>query len=257
LINPMVLPRPVEEIGPQIIAELKQLNDTYGLADVTVSNLLLARRVRDALPELSITASVLMDVATPYQAGLLDSTVDRLVVPSRLMRNLPALQALRQSFPGRLRLIVNEGCLPGCPLRLQHFYEMAAGLAHPRSLCAELLEEKPWLRLIGSWVLPQHLSYYRALVDEFKLAGRVTLQDPARYLRVLEAYIKGSPLGPHEIGGGPASPVFPMAIEEEFYVQILRCGQRCDQCRVCQTFYEKAASGLIPLPNRACDENSN
>jgi collagenase-like PrtC family protease len=97
------------------------------LVGATVANLQLAAQVRDALPDLRLTASVLMDVGSPQQALMLDGICDALVPASRVVRDLPALQGLRAAFRGRIRLIVNEACLPGCPFRTQHFHEMAAG----------------------------------------------------------------------------------------------------------------------------------
>jgi hypothetical protein len=136
---------------------------------------------------------------------------------------------------------------------VQHFQEMASGLSHPQSLCQELLEQQPWMRLTGAWVLPQHLHLYDGLYDELKLAGRVTLGEEAAYRRVLEAYICRRPLGPHAIGGGPASVLEPIEITEEFFARTLECGQRCHECSRCREYYEheirnrrSTRSGLRP-----------
>lgn len=72
----------------------------------------------------------------------------------------------------------------------------------PQSLCDETLEKQPWLRFTGAWVLPQHLHFYDGLYDDLKLAGRVTLKNPADYRRVLDAYVHKKPLTPDKIGGG-------------------------------------------------------
>jgi hypothetical protein len=153
------------------------------------------------------------------------------------MRNTPALQKLKQAFAGKIRLIVNEACLPACPFRLQHFCEMGSDLNYPRSLCDGLLERFPWMRLTGAWVLPQHLHFFEGLYDELKISGRVTLRDPAHYFKVLDAYFHGKPLSPDRIGGGPASPEAPLTISAEFYAQTLTCGHQCHQCSVCSAYY--------------------
>jgi hypothetical protein len=162
------------------------------------------------------------------------------------MRDLRALRALRAAFPGTIRLIANEGCIPGCPYRTQHFYEMTACPTGPQSLCNDLLEEAPWMRLTGSWVLPQHLHLFRGVCDEWKLSGRVTLRDAATYLRVAGAYIHGRPLAPHQIGGGPASILEPIEITEEFYNRTLHCRRNCHQCGVCRE-YEAAMRLEYPI----------
>ncbi len=237
LVNPITLPRPVEEIAPAIIEALRRLVGEYGVASATVSNLLLAARIRDALPGLPLAASILMDITHPNQALMLKGICDTLVPSGRVMRDLPALRGLRAAFAGRLRLIANEGCLPGCPYRVQHFYEMGAGFPRPGSLCGELLEREPWMRLTGAWVLPQHLHLFNGVVDDWKLAGRVTLREAPTYRKVLGAYVRHSPLRPSEIGGGPALPLGPLEIDEAFYAHTLLCGRRCHECKVCWEYY--------------------
>ncbi|MBN1542628.1 radical SAM protein [candidate division KSB1 bacterium] len=240
LINPVTMPGPVESIAPAIIDHIAHLHERFGIDDVTFTSLQLAALVKEALPQLKLTASTLMDIAAANQLPMLEGICDAVVPASRIMRNLPALQQLHRSFSGRIRMIVNEACLPGCPYRIQHFYEMSRGRPFPKSLCQELLREKPWLRLTGAWVLPQHLHLFTGIYDELKLAGRVTLQNPQTYRRVLKVYITRQPLMPHEIGGGPASVLQPMIIEEDFYLKTLHCGGQCAGCDICPQYYEKA-----------------
>ncbi len=239
LVNPIVLPGPVAEVAARVIEALRRLTGESGVSSVTISNLSLAARIREQLPALSLTASILMDISRPVQVLMLGDIFDTLVPAGRVMRNLQALRRLRDAFPGRMRLIVNEGCLPGCPHRTQHFYEMTACPQHSQSLCDELLERLPWMRLTGTWVLPQHLHLFEGLCDEWKLSGRVTLRDPSDYFRVVRAYIRAEPLGPHEIGGGPASLHEPFEITGEFYRRTLRCRQRCNSCHYCRDYYAK------------------
>ncbi len=238
LVNPITLPAAVDEIAPRVIEALRRLMGDHGIRGATVSNLLLAARIREKLPELPLAASVLMDVARPNQALMLEGICETLVPASRVVRDLAALQALRDAFAGRIRLIVNEACLPGCPYRVEHFHEMGSGVGYPESLCRELLEREPWMRLTGAWVLPQHLHLYDGLHDELKLAGRVTLRGEAAYRRVLGAYVARSPLPPHEIGGGPASVLEPIQISEEFFAKTLACGQACHACHLCREYWE-------------------
>jgi hypothetical protein len=238
LLNPITLPRPVEEIAPVVTEALKRLAGDYGVASATVTNLLLARRVRDQMPGLRLTASCLADVAEPYQAIAFADVCDVLVPSSRIVRDLPALQAVRAAFRGGIRLLVNEACLPGCAYRVQHFHEMGSGFERPRSLCADVLAEQPWLRLTGSWILPQHLHLYEGVYDELKLAGRVTLRNPVDYLRTFRAYVHRQALAPNAIGGGPASVLDSIEITEEFFRFTLHCGRRCHTCRVCRDYHE-------------------
>jgi hypothetical protein len=243
LVNPIVLPRPVEIIAPVVLSLLQELAGEYGLQRVTVTSLALARAIHDTLPDWHVTASVLVGIATPaqaWQAQAAAGRLDAITVDNRLVRDLPGLRQMRAAFPGELRMIVNEGCLPGCLFRTQHFYEMGYGDDWPQSLCQPLLDEHPWLRLTGAWVLPRHLSHFDGLCDTFKLAGRVTLRDPQRYLAVLEAYVHRLPISPGDIGGGPASVIEPLDLPDEWFEFVLHCDKRCDRCSVCRDAYAHA-----------------
>jgi MoaA/NifB/PqqE/SkfB family radical SAM enzyme len=250
LVNPVQLPAEPAEVAPRVIAELRRLQEQYGVARATVASRELAQRLRDALPALSLTASCLMDVAHPNQVAGLDGLFDGLVPASRIMRRRPALRALRQAFPGRIRLIVNEACLPECPFREQHFRAMASGAPNPPSLCDGLLRAEPWRRLTGAWVLPQHLHLFDGVYDELKLAGRVTLRDPEQYLRVLRAYIFRWPLGPSGIGGGPASMLADIPVDEDFYRQSLDCTGDCGGCRLCPDYFDRFFASPSPQAPR-------
>ena len=96
------------------------------------------------------------------------------------------------------------------------------------------------MRLTGAWVLPQHLYLYDGIYDELKLAGRVTLRDPKKYITALDAYLHRKPLPPNEIGGGPASVLEPIEITEEFFAQTLHCRHQCYTCTICRDYYQTA-----------------
>ncbi len=244
LLNPIVLPGPVEQLMPEIHSMLRWLRDDFGVQCVTVANATLARMLKETCPDWHVTASVLMGIASPSQAWLLQEHVDAITVDNRLVRDLAALRAVRSAFSGEVRMIVNEACLPGCLFRTQHFYEMGYSEEFPKSLCQQMLEERPWLRLTGAWILPRHLGYYDGLCDTLKLAGRVTLRDPARYMKVLGAYVDRAPILPRDIGGGPASPVEAIDVTDEWFEFVLHCDKRCHVCSVCQEQYGGAKRRL-------------
>lgn len=239
VVNPIVLPLPVEVTAPSVVAALRQLRDDFDVRSVTVANLALARIIKTELPELFVSASVLMGVASPLQSLVAQDWVDAVAPDTRLTRDLTGLQRLRAAFLGEIRLLVNEACIPGCPFRTQHFYEMGYGDEFPRSLCDQMLAEHPWLRLTGAWILPRHLALYEGLYDSLKLAGRVTLQEPDRYLTVLGAYVNREPILPTNIGGGPASPLDDFDITDEWFEYVLHCNKQCDSCMVCRDYYQE------------------
>jgi collagenase-like PrtC family protease len=238
LVNPIVLERPVDLVAPGVLDTLRWLQGEFGVQSVTVANPTLVCAIREALPDWHITASVLMGIASPAQAWLVQDAVDAITVDNRLVRDLAGLRKVRSAFAGEIRLIVNEACLPGCLFRTQHFYEMGYGDDFPQSLCQGVLEEHPWLRLTGAWVLPRHLGFYEGLYDALKLAGRVTLRDRQRYVDVLSAYVNRAPILPRDIGGGPASPLEAIDVSDEWFEFVLHCDKQCHDCVVCRDEYQ-------------------
>jgi collagenase-like PrtC family protease len=244
LVNPIVLPRPAEKVAPTVIETLKRLRGDFDVTSVTVTNLSLARLIKIALPDYHVGASTLMGIATPAQVMMAKDYLDFLVPNNLLLRDLPALERLHRTYKGELRLIVNEACLPGCPYRTQHFYEMAYSPDYPESLCGDLLSAYPWLRLTGAWVLPRHLHYYDGLYDSLKLAGRGTLREPSHYFQVLDAYIFGKDILPRDIGGGPASILDAISVPDDLFEKILHCDKNCLDCRICRDYYEQVLASL-------------
>lgn len=238
LVNPVLLDRPLEDLSGAILAYLRHLNETYGVTSVTVTHPGLARAIRAALPQMHITASTLMGISAPAQLLAVAGFVDTIVPDNRLVRDLAALKRLRAAFKGEIRLIVNEGCLPGCLYRTQHFYEMGYCDGLPKSLCGPLLAERPWLRLTGAWLLPRHLRYYQGLYDTLKIAGRSTLSDPKRYFEVLDAYLFNQEILPDRIGGGPASVNSPWPVGDDWFEYVLQCDKNCAACAVCSDYYK-------------------
>jgi len=238
LINPIILNRPVDYYTDRVLRKLEYYSLNYRLTGVTLTNLTLGKRIREAFPNLKLAASTLMEITGEQQLRMIMDTFDIIVPPSRVIRDIRLLRSLRKSFHGTIRLMVNEACLASCIFRNQHFYEMSdRGITHPGSLCNEVLELNPWMRLTGGWILPQHLFLFRGLYDEIKLSGRVTLQRPADFFRVLNGYLNDRELMPNEIGGGPASVNIPMPIGTAFYKHTLYCKKNCTSCNVCSDYW--------------------
>jgi len=240
IINPVVLPDKIENIGIKILKDTEKLIHSYEINDITLANASLAKMIRKEFPGIALTASVLMDIHEPAQLLMIDGLFDKIVPSGRILRNIDALKKIREGFRGKIRLIVNESCLPGCIYRTQHFYEMGSpGIGYPESLCHDMLSLKPWLRLTGGWILPQFLGFYNDLFDELKLAGRVTLRDPQKYKSVLSAYLNRIDKMPDEIGGGPASPSEPIHISRYFFEHTLFCDHNCMNCSYCKDYWDK------------------
>lgn len=240
LLNPIIFPKPFEELKDLIINELYLLHKQYGIKKATVSNLLLCKYIKQELPYYEVSGSILMRINDIAQIDYLDNCVDSITLDTSIIRNLNRMKALRKCFTKTIKLLVNEGCLLYCPFRVQHFYEMSMEeISFPQSLCQDLLQDKPWLGLESAWILPQHLYFYEGLYDIIKLAGRVTLQAPEKYRRVFNAYLSNKELSPHEIGCGPGGCREDITITADFFYKTITCDKNCSQCQTCRLYYEK------------------
>ncbi len=240
LVNPVVLPDQYQNLQKKLLKGIENYISKYNLRGITVCNLELARDIKKYFPQIELTASTLMEISTEQQILMIEDLFDVLVPATKVIRDLNILRKLKKGFHGRIKLIVNESCLPSCVYRTQHFYEMSnPEISYPRSLCITFLAEKPWLRLTGSWILPQHLHFIDGLYDELKLAGRVSLSKPEHYIDVLSAYINQRHIRPNEIGGGPAAVCYPLDVEAEFYKTTLKCDKNCLKCSICANYWNK------------------
>jgi hypothetical protein len=186
-----------------------------------------------------------MKINSPEQISYVEDLVDGITLDTAVVRDLKTIKAIRDNYAGQIKLIVNEGCLAGCVFRTQHFYEMTCGLPYPDSLCKELLETQPWLRVKSAWILPQHLHFYKGLYDIIKLAGRVTLRDPQRFLDVFRAYLEEKPLPADKIGSGPAGLVDDIPISDDFFLTTITCDKNCKRCDVCRKYYDRFSNHTL------------
>ncbi len=171
----------MRRLGERSLKEAEKIIHAYGVTEITLSNPSLAYLIRKEFPELSLTASVLMDIHSPGQLTMIEGLFDKIVPSGKILRNAEALKKLRSSFKGKIRLIVNEACILVISPYTAFLSMGIPGICYPESLCTEMLSGKPWLRLTGAWILPQFLDLYEGIYDELKLSGRVTLKDREKY----------------------------------------------------------------------------
>ena len=118
-------------------------------------------------------------------------------------RNFEFLESFVQSFPSMsIELMVNEGCVSGCPFRLHH------SLVDPDSRkrkntrflhfftdeCSKIIDRNFWLRIsMLNVIYPWQIETYNEIgINHFKLVGRNSLLfHDGSYLDIYESYLKG------------------------------------------------------------------
>ena len=148
----------------------------------------------------------------------------------------------------RLKCLVNEACLMGCPNSFNHNLSIAMGRRPVLLSCcqngiADLFR--------ANWILPRWQKHYDDVVDIYKIAGRNTEGDYP--FRTLDAYLSeddSMPLAELMISGTVlfATHMLPGEILRRITVdkvpdKLLTCGcADCERCGLC----ERILSEIIP-----------
>ena len=157
---------------------------SYSIDAVILSDYRLALVLHQLLPNLEIQTS-----CNGYQWDLTQMAIWRdnigvkLFNPPREILRLPSKLKEMHNAGFRLKCIVNEGCLIGCPNSLNH--QMCVALrCYNGSYCVQ----RGVVDIFRSnWILPRWQKYYDEYVDVYKISGRA---EPVEYIfYALDAYI--------------------------------------------------------------------
>jgi collagenase-like PrtC family protease len=233
LVNPTCLGDAYHDPTP-ILRHLAELHEA-GVSTVTLTDLNLATLVRRHLPELEISASTSALVNSAVKAMLWRDLcgVDD-ICPDRDVNKRPAvLRAIRRAAPdARIRLLVNDHCLPDCALRMQCMNSIAHNSpTWARSYlkwCLGVKHREPWVIYSNSMLVPANLAFYesRGLVDIVKIQGR---QAPTDYIVALaEHYLTDSPVyDPFD-----ESETFGLEEPHGVFATVSRCARNCNDCNI-------------------------
>ncbi len=231
---------------------LSELDDA-GVEHLVLSDPLL---IRAALERgFHVSVSCVSEVNTPRRARYYDELgVDEITLDTNVNRRLDVVEAIAGEVSARLRIIVNEGCLPDCPYRPYHF----CLFSHATRSEAGVVEDSYYVRCVSErlnnptllvqqpFVRPEDVDEYRRLgVDSFKIAGRA---NSTRWIRrAVRAYLQrrydGNLL---DILDCPTTLRHLVHLDNRELDGLLeragRCDQRCSECGFCERLAERAVS---------------
>jgi len=114
-----------------------------------------------------------------------DGKLAEVEIQKDLLRDIGKIKEIREAldFSVKLSVIINEGCLCGCPYQIVHQLHSATinmkdaddydeKFQFSNARCKNILASEPWLFLDANWILPRHIEKYRGIVDCFKLTDR-------------------------------------------------------------------------------------
>lgn len=177
-----------------------------GISCIRVASPLLIDYLMCNFPEVNVLCSTSQEYYSIKQYRNLLSSYKNIkqIIPSwEKNRNFSFLESFVELFPETdIELMVNEGCISGCPFRLHH------SLIDPESSkskntrfshfftdeCSRIMDQNFWLavsmlNVIYPWQID---TYYNLGINHFKLVGRNSSKFyDGSYIEIYECYLKG------------------------------------------------------------------
>ena len=209
-------PRRLDIERPEFLKELDKLHklleelQKIGVNKLRVSNPKLLTYLSQHYNKFILYASTSFEYKTikEYQNFMaLHPTVKQIVPSHDLNKNFRLLENLRKSFPDiGIEMLVNEGCLGGCPHRLEHSREIrlvpfcsangdfTLSNKYCISSCRNLSKRNDILYMCKSnYINPWEIEEYAKIgINNFKLVGREQHHDAEiNHIKRYETYLLG------------------------------------------------------------------
>lgn len=245
------------ELTNHVLSLLAYLQETVGLDVVTTTSLLLARVAKQHFPDLEIRASVNMRLGTIRALEPVADLFDSFYVQREYNRHLDHLAELRawaDAHGKSMHALVNSGCLNSCAGQTFHDNLVAHERGISRTgnvedwnphLCWNYYQRREhWVAFLqNSWIRPEDLDRYSALIGVAKLATR----QHANPRRVVHAYATRRFTGnlPDLLEPGHAPLFAPHLLDAsrlpaDWFSRTTSCDHRCHQCTYCAGVLEQA-----------------
>ncbi len=200
---------------------------------VTVMSFYLARQLSRRYPGLQITSSLTSNVCSPTIARLWKKEANAWGITPHLGINkkLDELKKIKR-LGLKIKLLVNNDCLPDCPLNMLHHQAHTVGQLAPRAaaasirdihkLCFQIKQADRWL-LAQQTIVPRDLPRYAGIADLIKIEGRGRPTEALVY--IVGEYLKME-----------SAVNIDWAYEEPegAFDMISSCDRVCDECGWCE-----------------------
>lgn len=211
--------------------------EAIGIDTATVCSLLLAKRIRQKFPKLRISASTNALVNSVKKAMFWRDVckVDDICVDRDINLRPRLIADIRRASGAKIRMLVNEGCLPDCPLRIQcmtFISHSGKDMARDPFIreCFAIRGRQLWQEYSSTSVVPGALKHYKGIVDCVKIQGRTYSTDTI--VRILDHYI-------NDTDSFYTDPDRTFHKPEEVFLKVVGCDRNCDSCGWCRDYFEK------------------
>ena len=207
-------PRPLDIENPDFSKQLEKLElfltelRKIGVKKLRVASAQLMSYIGKHYSDFNVLASTSLEYKTiwEYQNFIAFHPEVKQIVPSHdVNKNFLLLKNLRKRYPNvEIELMVNEGCLQGCPNRMLHEYinidksivinnDACLSSGYAKSFCSNVVKKYPFASLIiGTHIFPWDVEEYIKIgINSFKLVGRDGYKYFKDYLTSYTMYLKG------------------------------------------------------------------
>ena len=231
------------------VISLARAANYYQLEGFILSDYRMAVLLHALLPDLEIHTSCNAYQWNPKQMEMWrDKCGVKVFNPPREILRMPVRLKEMHEAGYKLKCLINEGCLMGCPNSFNHNLSIAMGCTAPILSCcqngiADLFR--------ANWILPRWQKYYDEYVDIYKIAGRNSEGDYP--FKTMDAYLSENNdmvLTDLMISGTVmfARRMLPEDVLQKITLdkvpdKLLTCEcNSCEQCKLCHTIL----ASLIP-----------
>ena len=248
-VNAMYYQYETEEALKDFVISLAQAANYYQLEGFILSDYRMAVLLHALLPDLEIQTSC---NAYPWNLKQMEMWRDKcgakVFNPPREILRVPAKLKEMHAAGFKLKCLINEACLMGCPNSFNHNLSIAMRCNAPVLSCcqngiADLFR--------ANWILPRWQKHYDEYVAIYKIAGRNSEGDYP--FKTMDAYLHENtdlPLTELMISGtvsfahrmAPAEALRAVTLDK-VPDKLLACECReCEQCHLCETILQS----LVP-----------
>ncbi len=159
--------------------------EKIGTDYVNVSIPFLVEIIKNQFPRLKVKISTIAHVNSIQKAKMFEELgADEITLDFMINRNFSLLEKIRKSIKCKLRLVLNDICLHGCPFRYYHYNVLghASQITNPLKgfyidycliKCTIIKFINPAEMLKSRWIRPEDLQEYEKIgIDSFKICGR-------------------------------------------------------------------------------------
>lgn len=211
---------------------LDKLLGGYQNINITVTDFLLAKKIKQSLPEIKLECSSVSYVDSLQKAKFwYEIGCSIMVLPPALNKNIHFIKELTETFPEmKLKIIANEVCLPSCPMRTFHNNTQNHGNSGEVYVkeCRKKFVEEPWLFYSSSYLPPSQLYHYDPYVSLYKLIDRT--KPTEKIIKAIGTYCSSKQYErkAQEWNG---------RIPDKLFQTILKCNKNCKTCGICKDIY--------------------